>query len=108
MLNEAHHGHYTLAQLQQWFCHAPATLFNIHNKGYLKEGYDADICLIDLKKTKTLTEKDLHCKAQWSPYCGQNLTGWPLITIVNGHCVFREGDFFDDLKGKEITVLNAT
>lgn len=104
MLNQAHLKHYSYQQLQQWFCHAPATLFNIKNKGFLKEGFDADVVLIDLKKRKTLEEKNLYCKAQWSPYCGQSLTGWPLITLVNGQIVFQEGDFFEETKGREIQI----
>ncbi|MEK9657930.1 MAG: dihydroorotase [bacterium] len=104
MLNQVQKKNYTLQQLQQWFCHAPAQLFNIHNKGFLKEGYDADLTLIDLKKSKILQENHLYCKAKWSPYSGQKLTGWPLITLVNGHIVFQEGDFFDEIKGKEIYI----
>lgn len=108
MLNQVNQKNTTLCQIQNWFCHAPARLFAIQNKGFLKTGFDADLTLIDLQKSKTITEKNLQCKAQWSPYCGQKVTGWPLITIVNGHIVYREGDFFDDIKGKEIIIGKQT
>ncbi|RAP28311.1 dihydroorotase [Candidatus Marinamargulisbacteria bacterium SCGC AG-343-D04] len=106
MLNAVNQGTFSLQQVISWCSEGPANLFNIHNKGMIKEGFDADLVLVDLKKKKTFEKSQIISKCGWSLFEGQSLTGWPIATFVNGQCVYREGDFFEEIKGKEIQLRN--
>ena len=82
-------------------CENPARLFRIKNKGMIKEGYDADIVIVDLDKRQAVRNEDLLTKCRWSPYEGKILKGWPVTTIVNGNVVYDNGEIFD-VKSKEV------
>ena len=81
---------------------SPAMLYGIPNKGLLKVGYDADLVLVDTKAQHTITHETQQTKAKWSAFSGSTLTGLPIATFVNGQQVYREGDFFNAIKGQEI------
>lgn len=102
LLNQVKQGQFSLEHIVQLTSANPARCFNIQFKGHIKEGYDADLVLVDLEKTKTVGAKHFYSKSKWSIYEGQSLTGWPVSTFVNGNRVFCEGDIFSDIKGKEI------
>ncbi|MBI2647605.1 amidohydrolase family protein, partial [Candidatus Woesearchaeota archaeon] len=82
-------------------CENPAKIFKIKNKGFLKEGYDADLVIVDLDKRQAVRNEDLLTKCKWSPFEGKILKGWPITTIVNGNIVYDKGEVFD-IKAKEI------
>jgi len=102
MLNLVHENKVSLEQVVNWVCKKPAELYNIKHKGSLTVGYDADMVLLDLKKSQTITKDNIVSNAGWSIFEGQTLTGWPIATFVNGQLVYREGDFFESVKGKAI------
>ncbi len=102
MLNEVNKGNLNLSKVVELCCHKPATIFGIENKGFLKEGYDADITVIDIEKVKRVIGKDLFTKCKWSPFEGNELIGWPVMTIVNGNIVFNEGIINETNRGKEV------
>ncbi len=104
MLTLMHEGLWTLNQVVRWMCEMPAQLYRVRHKGFLAVGADADITLIDLNKKKTVENGKLQTKVNWSPYHGLTLQGWPIVTIVNGNIVYREGEFFEDIKGREIII----
>ena len=82
-------------------CENPAKIFNIKNKGCLKEGYDADLVIVDLEKRQAVRNEDLLTKCRWSPFEGKILKGWPVMTIVNGNVVYDDGKI-NDVKAKEV------
>ncbi len=107
MLNQVHLGKCSLAQVVHWMCDAPARVWDIVNKGRIQEGYDADLVLVDLERTEMIRHEDQVTKSRWSPWSGQELTGWPVKTWVMGHLAFervsgaisngdRSGGRFDD------------
>ena len=102
LLNEVNKGNFSLEQVVHLTSKAPASCYNIQFKGMLKEGYDADLVLIDMDQKKEVDSKQHKSKSKWSIYEGQTLQGWPMATYVNGNLVYREGDIFGDIKGKEI------
>lgn len=104
MLNQVSKGLCSLQDVVRWMCEHPVLMYGVCNKGFVKPGYDADIVLVDMQKEKIIRNGQLQCKVNWSPYDGWNVQGWPVMTFVNGHVVFREGDFFEDIKGKEIEI----
>ncbi|MCS6984182.1 MAG: dihydroorotase [Leptospiraceae bacterium] len=104
MLTLMHEGLWSLEQVVRWMAESPAKLFGLKGKGFLFPGYDADIVLVDLKKNKKVENGKLYTRVNWSPYHGLILRGWPILTMVGGHVVFREGEFFEDCRGREIEI----
>ncbi len=104
MLNQVNKGACTLENVAQWMSKAPADVFRIQNKGQLKVGFDADMVLVDMKKKARVEGKKFKSKAKWSAFEGMKLQGWPLMTLVNGQMVYREGDILDAIKGKEVQI----
>lgn len=101
MLDAVHRGVCTLEQVVSWMCAAPAKVWNIANKGSIKEGFDADLVLVDLKKTSTIRDADQLTKTGWSPWNGQTLTGWPVQTFVMGETVYQDGKVDSSKRGHE-------
>jgi len=95
-------GRITIPEIMKLCCENPANIFKIKNKGFLKEGYDADLVIVDLNKRQAVRNDDLLTKCKWSPYEGKILKGWPVTTIVNGNVVYDGGEIFD-VKGKELS-----
>ena len=93
---------WTLQDLTRWVSLAPAHLFNIENKGQIKAGYDADLMLVDLNHRHMLSNQQTQSKCGWTIFNGFQAQGKPIMTLVNGQVVYREGDFFTDIKGKEV------
>ncbi len=103
MLNQVNQGRCTLEQVVQWMCDAPARVWDIVNKGRIKVGYDADLVLVDLDRTRQVRNEEQQAKCGWSPWHGEELTGWPVRTWVMGHEVYRDGQFDLSRQGQEAT-----
>ncbi len=101
MLNEVNGGRCTLEQVVHWMCDAPARVWDIIGKGRIKVGYDADLVLVDLNLTQTIRNEQQITKSRWSPWHGEELTGWPVRTWVMGHEVYHRGQFNTDRYGRE-------
>lgn len=93
MLNFFNQGHISLEMLVEKMCHAPAKCFKIENRGFIREGYFADLCLVDIHKQKTIQNKDVYYKCGWTPLAGESLKGTVEHTILNGNHVYNQGDF---------------
>jgi dihydroorotase len=91
MLTAASQGRCTVSQVSQWMSRNAAIAYGIANKGEVRVGWDADLVLVDLKQHKPVLRQELLTKCGWSPFEGWNLTGWPVITFVNGEVVFEHG-----------------
>lgn len=91
MLNQIHQGRCTLQQVTHWMCDAPARVWDIVGKGRIEPGYDADLALVDLAKTRRVSNSEQLTKCQWSAWDGAELTGCPVRTWVGGHEVYRDG-----------------
>ncbi|WP_438977575.1 dihydroorotase [Polaribacter sp.] len=83
--------------------HNPAKLFQIEKRGFIKEGYFADLVLIDPKQSQTVTKENVLYKCGWSPFEGTTFTSTITHTFVNGNLIYNEGVFNDDIKGKRLT-----
>ncbi len=101
MLNEVNLGRMSLSQVVHWMCDAPARVWDIAGKGRIAEGYDADLVLVDMRRTDTVLNERQVTKCGWSPWHGTELTGWPVRTWVMGREVFRDGAFDDAARGFE-------
>lgn len=103
MLNSVHKGLCTLPQAVGWLCEKPAELYKLKNKGFIKPSFDADITLVDLSLQKTVTNGKLQCKVNWSPFHGEEFTGWPVATILGGEIAWKENDL-RGIKGRELLI----
>lgn len=103
MLEFYHKNKISLEQIVDKMCHKPAEIFKIHNRGYLKEGYYADITIINInEKTKVLKDNILY-KCKWSPFEDYNFSSKISHTIVNGNLIYQNGNFDENYKGKLIS-----
>lgn len=96
MLDRFVDGQCTLPQIASWMSDAPARVWGIVGKGRIAPGYDADLVLVDLQKSRTIVDAEQHTKSRWSPWSGQTLTGWPVSTWVGGHRVWEAEEGFDE------------
>lgn len=96
-------GKITLEKVVEKMCHNPAILFEIEKRGFVKEGYYADLVLIDPEKEWTVTKENILYKCGWSPFEGTTFKNTITHTFVNGNLIYENGDFNDDIKGKRIT-----
>jgi len=95
MLDAARRGRCTLRQIVQWMCEAPARTWDILDKGFLREGYDADLVLVDLDRSRMIRDEEQETKCRWSPWHGESLTGWPVMTFVRGALVWSDVGGFE-------------
>jgi dihydroorotase len=82
--------------------HAPATLFNIHKRGYIREGYYADLVLVNPNKSYTITQDNILYKCKWSPLENETLSTSIDRTFLNGEIAFENG-IVNEIRGKALT-----
>lgn len=92
LLELARQGAITIERVVDGMCHAPALLFGIEKRGFLREGYKADICIVE-KNTWTVNKENLLYQCGWSPLEGQTFHHKVRTTLVNGTIVYDKGDF---------------
>lgn len=102
MLDAASRGRCSLQQVVSWMCDAPARIWHLKNKGRIAEEFDADLVLVDLQKRARILNESQLTKSRWSPWHGQELTGWPVRTFVMGRTVFSENHVDDAVLGAEV------
>ena len=91
LLTASKKGKISLEKLVQKACHNPAILFDIKERGYIKVGYYADLVLVDLQKTTTVTPDSLLYKCGWSPFEGTRFDAAIHTTFVNGVLAYADG-----------------
>ena len=92
----------SLEKVVEKMCHNPARLFKIEKRGFVKKGYYADLVLIDLNKSQTVSKENVLYKCGWSPFEGTTFHSEVTHTFVNGHLIFNNGEFNDHIKGKRL------
>jgi dihydroorotase len=102
MLELYHQRKITLEKIIEKMCHAPADCFGVYERGYLREGYHADIALFDIKTEWKVAPDNILYKCGWSPLEGYAFTGKVHQTFVNGNCVYRDGIFDESVKGERL------
>lgn len=102
MLELAKQGKISKEEVIDKMCHAPATLFRVHKRGYIREGYFADLILINPFKAYTVSQDNILYKCKWSPLEGETLSHTIEKTFLNGQIAFDNG-VVKDIKGKALT-----
>ena len=103
MLECHNQGRISLEKLVEKMCHNPAKLFNIEKRGFVKEGYYADLVLVDLNSKEKVSKENILYKCGWSPFEGTTFNSSVSHTFVNGHLIYNRGKFNDIIKGKRLT-----
>lgn len=102
MLNHVNNGKLSLFKLCQLISTNPSKLFKVQNKGEIKLNNDADLTIIDMNKEVKITNDMMANKSGWTPFNNKIVKGWPIMTIVNGNIVMRDGELIGKPKGKPI------
>ncbi|MCE2707360.1 MAG: dihydroorotase [Bacteroidota bacterium] len=97
-------GKISLEKIVEKMCHNPAILYRIKDRGYIREGYFADLSLVDLHSTWTVSKENILYKCGWSPLEGTTFHSKVLMTWVNGHLAYDQGVFHEEVKGKALEV----
>lgn len=104
MLEFHHQGKISLEKIAEKMCHSPARLYRMYKRGYIREGYYADLTLVDLNQSWTVAKDNILYKCGWSPLEGTTFHNKVLKTFVNGNLVYDEGNFAEDTFGMAIEV----
>ena len=107
MLDHVNAGRLSLARLVDLTSHGPQRLFGIRGKGRIAVGYDADLTIVDLKRSATITNGWIESRCGWSPYDGVKVTGWPVGTFVRGRKAMWDGQILGSATGKPVTFLEG-
>ena len=103
MLELYHQKKISLKKIIEKMCHNPAICFNVEKRGFIKEGYYADLILVNLNSPWKVNKENLLYKCNWSPFEGDIFKSKITHTIVNGNIVYNNGVFYERDKGMRLT-----
>ena len=103
LVEKVKEGVWTMEKLVEKACHNLAIIFQIEKRGYIREGYYADLVLLDDQKPQTVRKDNILYKCGWSPFEGTSFSSSVTHTFVNGALIYNNGTFDDTTKGKRIT-----
>jgi dihydroorotase len=95
-------GKISLEKIAEKMSHAVATCFQIKERGYIREGYYADLVLVDLNQSSTVSKENILYKCGWSPFEGFTFPATISHTFVNGHLVYENGSIIESKKGERL------
>lgn len=102
MLELWHRKVFSLEKIVEMMCHNPAVLFNISNRGFIREGYKADLCLVNPDSPWTVSKQNILYKCGWSPFERTTFRSKVVKTIVNGTIVYDNGVINEDYRGQRL------
>ena len=103
MLDKVKDGKITLEKVVEKMCHAPAELFQVSKRGFIREGYFADLVLVDPKNRTTVSKETILSKCKWSPFEGYTFSNAIDSTFVNGQLVYSKGLLLDNSLGSRLS-----
>lgn len=108
LLNHMHEGTISIERIVEKACHAPAILFKVSERGFLDEGYYADMVILDPEAQWTVDKSQLLYKCGWSPLEGRSMKGKIETTIVNGRIAYDQGKIIEVGSGARLVFNNAS
>src|SRR5690606_20722166 len=102
MMEMAEQGVFTRELVVEKMSHAPATLFRIEKRGFIREGYYADLVLLNPRANETITDASVRYKCGWSPFAGTTFKHAVKNTWVNGQMVYDNGRIQSQQKGQRL------
>jgi dihydroorotase len=102
MLELWHRNIFSLEKIVEMMCHNPAILFNIRNRGFIREGYQADLCLVAPDSPWSVSKDNILYKCGWSPFEGTTFRSKVVQTIINGTVVYDNGLINNEYRGQRL------
>jgi dihydroorotase len=102
MLELRQQGKINLETIVEKMCHAPAICFQVKERGYIREGFFADLVLVNLNEPWTVQASNILYKCGWSPFDNQTFQSKITHTFVNGNLVYENGQFNESTKGMRL------
>ena len=102
MLDFYHQGKISLERIAEKMAHAPARCFDVHKRGFIREGYYADLVLVDLDKPWTVQSENILVKCGWSPFDGHTFESSITHTFISGHLAYENGSLNDSILGHRL------
>lgn len=102
MLELWHRKIIPLERIVEKMCHNPAVLFNIRERGFVREGYKADLCLVNPEEPWAVSAENILYKCGWSPFEGITFRSKVVMTFVNGTPIYNRGVFNEDYRGQRL------
>lgn len=105
LLEWVHRGKFKLEMLVEKTSHRVADLFDIHERGYIREGYWADLVLVDMDQKYEVDQEPIYYQCGWTPFQGQVFNSRIEATIVSGQLAFHQGKFDEEVRGKALEFI---
>jgi len=102
ILEKVKDGTISIEKAVEKMCHNPAKIFKIEKRGFIREGYYADLVLINTNKSNTVTKENILYKCGWSPFEGTEFSSTITHTFVNGNLMYDNGNFNEEIKGERL------
>ncbi|MDG1330949.1 MAG: dihydroorotase [Crocinitomicaceae bacterium] len=102
MLQKVEDGLISIERVVEKMAHAPAVLFRVEERGYIREGYFADLVVVDPNKDYLVSKENVLYSCGWSPFEGVNFTNSVDMTFVNGNLVYKNGLVIDGTTGSRL------
>ena len=102
MMEFVKQGKITIERVVEKMCHNPAILFDVRERGYIREGYFADLVIVDPQDSWTVREENILAKCGWSPFEGQEFSSRVCQTFISGHLAYTDGKFDESKMGKRL------
>jgi dihydroorotase len=107
MLDHVNAGRLSLARFVDLTSAGPQRIFGLVGKGRIAVGYDADLTIVDLGRTETITNAWIQSRSRWTPYDGVKVKGWPVGTMVRGRRVMWQGEIEATAGGEPVRFLEG-
>ena len=107
LFDMAHDGLIDYERIVDKTAHAPADIFGVVDRGYVREGYFADFVLMDPDRPTNVQPANLYAKCHWSPFEGHTFRSTVDTTIVNGTIVYRDGELTGEIAGERLECMRA-
>ncbi len=107
MLDHVNAGKLTLERFVDLASHGPNRIFGVARKGRIAAGYDADFTIVDMKRRETIKNAWIGSRAQWTPYDGKEVQGWPVGTIIRGKRIMWEAEIVTPSQGEAVVFSEA-
>lgn len=102
MLDHVNKGRLSLERFIDLTSGGAQRVFGTANKGRMAVSYDADLTIVDMKATKTITHEQQANRSGWTPFDGREVTGWPVATIIRGRVVMQDGELIGTAHGQPV------
>ena len=102
LLERYHQGVFTLPLIVEKTAHAPARLFDVKERGFIREGYWADLAILRIDDPQKVTDDTVHSKCGWTPFTGQTFQSRVVTTLVSGQVAFHQGQLDHSVRGMRL------